>query len=189
VKDDTDEAALRCRTATGEIITIKRRGYLRYPDAEAALEAALHAIAAVQAEQGDLTALYSLLFNGALGRGVTLTQAECCILYEITQGTRKYKRRGAPAEWKKVATLRGYCLLLELDGMAVEPAVAKTIEIFGVSRSAVFAARKQPWRFPEMLERLSSQTPAMRQKVREFFEAKAVDFRSGKKRGSAKKSK
>ena len=130
----------------------------------------------------------SLLFEGALGRGVFLTQMECRILYEITQGTRKYKRRGAPGKWKKVALLRGYCLMLELDGMAIEPAVAKTMEVFGSSRSAVYAAREQPWPFPEMLERFS-QNPAMRQKVRERFEAEAVDFRSSKKRGSAKKSK
>jgi hypothetical protein len=182
VKDDVVTIKMKKYGA----VTFKRRTE-KYLDAAAAGEAALHAVAAVQAEEGDLTALQSLLFDGALGRGVTLTQAECRILYEITQGTWKYKR-GAPAEWKKVALLRGYCLSLELDGMAVEPAVAKTMEVFGVSRSAVYAARKQPW-LPEMLEGVRSQTPAMRQKVREHFEAEAVDFRSGKKRGSAKKSK
>jgi hypothetical protein len=164
-------------------VTFKRRSEKNL-DAEAALEDALHAVAAAQAEQGDLHALQSLLFNGALGRGITLTQAECRILYEITQGTWKHKR-GAPGNWKRAAALRGYCFLLEQD-MAVEPAVAKTMEVFRAKRSTVFAARKQPWPFPEALERF--QNPAVRQKVREFFEAEAVDFWSGKKRGSAKKS-
>jgi hypothetical protein len=178
----------------GDVVTIKMKKYgavtfkrrsEKHLNAEAAQEAELHAIAATQAEQGELHALLSLLFNGALGRGVTLTQAECRILYEITQGTWKYKR-GAPAK-QEAPTLRSYSLLLELDGMAVEPAVAKTMEVFGVNRATVFAARAQPRRFP-VSERLE-QNPALRQQVRELLEAKAVDFRSGKKLGSAKKSK
>jgi hypothetical protein len=144
----------------------------------------MHVIAASRAEQGDWSILECLLFHGwSRPRGISLTQAECRILFEILKGTRTRPRgrRANPTETENRANhLAAYSLLLELDGISTKAAVIDTMQAFDAKRSAVFAARKQ---LLPKLRKIGYQQmpPAMRQWLREWSERVAPHFWSGKR--------
>jgi hypothetical protein len=144
----------------------------------------LAAIAVTQAEQGDWSVLQARLAQGwERPRGIRLTRHECKILYEILQGTRKRPRgrQAKPAEVEnKARHLATYSLLLELDGEPTEAAVAATERTYGVTRSAVYAARKQHCPRMRMIGLDEGMNPEQRKLLRKWFEARAPLFWSNK---------
>jgi hypothetical protein len=104
------------------------------------------AYAVSQAEQGNWQGLEAQLIHGwSRPQGIRLSRDECRILYEILTGTRRRPRkRPTDYETENTAKLIAlYSLLLEAEGDPVEAAVAATMQMYGVSRASVFAARKE----------------------------------------------
>jgi hypothetical protein len=78
--------------------------------------------------------LAAKLAAGARGNSVSLSPNEYAALLEVLRNRRE------PVDGSEVAEYSRY---LEFTGEKTKAAVSKTVEKFGVSRSAVFSARKK----------------------------------------------
>jgi hypothetical protein len=105
-----------------------------------------------------------LLSGSARPRGARLSQEECSALYDIVVNAKK-RPPGRPWDDFEIENLAKavtvYVWLLEARGVKIESAVAEVAELYGVSRSTVFAARKR-WVGPFREAGLFSQPPAIR---------------------------
>jgi hypothetical protein len=140
----------------------------------------LHGFAARLAEEGDWSGLELLLIIGLeRPKGVRLTRAECRILWQILSGKRKRPtRRGRPFDLEaenKAKWIADYTLLLEEDGALLKNAIAAAMQLYGVSRASVFAARKE-W-YPKF-KALGQMSPERRRLMIDRAEAVAPLFQS-----------
>jgi hypothetical protein len=108
----------------------------------------LHGFAARLADKGEWAGLQVLLIIGSeRPKGVRLTRSECRILWQILSGERKRQtRRGRPFDLEaenKAKWVAWYTLLLEEDGALLKNAITAAMQLYGVSRASVFAARKE----------------------------------------------
>jgi hypothetical protein len=90
-------------------------------------------------------ALESRLLKGSASKGAKLSPAECRMLSESMRGLRK-RPRGRPPD--PVAEVRAkhiaaLSILFELDGEPIKAAVEEAGTLYGIGRSAVYAARSQ----------------------------------------------
>ena len=119
-----------------------------------------------QAEQGDWGALEDILLV-ALDQEVQLTPGLAKILLAIVRGERT-RKRGQPAISVIVEAVM-YSVLLELEGLPIKAAIHDTSELFGVSRSSIYTARK---RMPTIPRQLSSTDTAILDSLRQQIEAR-----------------
>jgi hypothetical protein len=98
--------------------------------------------------EDDVAALRKKLSRGRYcSDGLKLTREECFFLWEILTGQRKLPRSRGPKpdlelllRPEAIATLTA---LYEAKGLPTKVAVANVMQRYGVSRSQVFAARRQ----------------------------------------------
>src|SRR4029077_8186083 len=105
-----------------------------------ARKSTLSELLTAQAEQGDWGALEDILLV-ALDQEVQLTPGLAKILLAIVRGERT-RERGQPAISVIVEAVM-YSVLLELEGLPIKAAIHDTSELFGVSRSSIYTARKR----------------------------------------------
>ena len=94
-------------------------------------------------------------------RGCKLTSAECRALYEVLHSRKLPSLRDGPdeeAEQRSILLAVYSTLLEQVRGVQTEPAVAATMARYGVSRSAVFAARRR-WNADGVEGLLLDETP------------------------------
>jgi hypothetical protein len=126
------------------------------------------------------TALERQLSHAWERGGIHLSRAECWELLQFLRGnwkrpTQRGRRPDPEAEFK-AKQIAAYSFLLEGDGTSTEAAVAKAMEVYGVSRPAVFAARKR-W-LPHFRGSVEAEvSPEQRRRRLRLFEETARFFR------------